>query len=503
MWERDLGPLHLCVEHRSAAGDAGGTLRVFERGDEPRERLRFDCFEQTPHFHYDPPGRDQITSLEPLEDPVGWTVEELGRDFEGYLKRAGLELPQPVDRLELRSALREAEAQLRCPLPDLDALRVEGLRHRRGEKWHLYGPEVLPAWVADMDFPAAEPIQRELRLMLRRGDLGYPINPAPDGLPTLFCERMQQRFGWNLEPSQIDVMTDVVQGMFVALVAYAEQGEGAVVQTPIYPPFLGALRATRRRLVENPLVPGADRFEIDFDGLERAIDPSTRLFLLCNPHNPSGRAFSRAELERLAELALRHDLIVVSDEIHADLVYPGHEHVVFATLSPEVAARTVTLTSATKAFNVAGLRCSIAAFGSAELKRRFNGSPGGRHVRGGASTPGMLAMEMAWRHSQPWLDHVLGYLRGNRDFLFDFVRERLPGVRCFRPEATYLAWLDCKELGLEPSAQRFFLERAKVGLNDGATFGTPGEGCVRVNFATSRAILTRILEQMARALEAR
>jgi bifunctional pyridoxal-dependent enzyme with beta-cystathionase and maltose regulon repressor activities len=386
MWEQDLGPVRLSVEHRSVGGDRGGTLCIRERTPEARERLRFDCFELGPHFHYDPPGRNAITRLHPDDDPIAWTVGELGRDFEGYLKRAGLELERPIDRSELAAVLKRVEAELRCPPADLDDLDLEGLRRRQGEKWRLYGDDVLAAWVADMDFPVAEPIQRAFRDLVRRSDFGYPVNPSLPGLPTLFCERMEQRFGWAPEPRLVEVMTDVVQGIFVALRQLADRDEGAVVQTPIYPPFLGALGATGRRLVENPLVPGPDRFELDLDGLRTAIDAGTRLLLFCNPHNPSGRVFTRSELERVAEIALERDLIVISDEIHADLVYPGHTHIPFATLSPEVEARTVTLTSATKAFNVAGMRCSVVAFGSRELKRRFLPGPDDRHVHGGANT---------------------------------------------------------------------------------------------------------------------
>jgi cystathionine beta-lyase len=503
MWERDLGPVRLTVEHRSVGADRGGTLRVRERSRETRERLRFDCFEVGPHFHYDPPGRNEITRLHPSEDPIAWTVGELGRDFEGYLKRAGLEVERPVDRADLAAVLKEVEAELRCPAPDLDRIEVEDLRRRQGEKWRAYDADVLPAWVADMDFPVAEPIQRAFRDLVRRSDFGYPQNPTPSALPTLFCERMQERFGWSPEPRLVEVMTDVVQAIFVALREFAEAGEGTVVQTPIYPPFLGALGATGRRLVENPLIPGPDRLELDLDGLGAVIDEQTKLLLFCNPHNPSGRVFARSELERVAELALEHDLIVVSDEIHSDLVYPGNVHIPFASLSPEVEARTVTLTSATKAFNVAGMRCAVAAFGSRELKRRFLPGPDARHVHGGANTAGMLAMHTAWRHSQPWLEHVMLYLEANRDFLTRFVAERMPGVVYRPPEATFLAWLDCGALGLEGGAHGFFLEHARVGLSDGATFGTPGRECVRLNFATSRAILTEILERMARALDER
>lgn len=388
-----------------------------------------------------------------------------------------------------------------CPLPDLERLDLARLRRRRGEKWQLYPPDVLPAWVAEMDFPLAAPIRRVLEDALEADDLGYPINPRPQDLPTVFAERMAARFGWRVDPQRVEVLTDVVQGLYVALDRFAAPGEGVVVQTPVYPPFLHAVRETGRRLVESPLVAGAARFELDLDGLRAALDPDTRVLLLCHPQNPTGRVFDRRELEALAELVLRHQLVVVSDEIHADLAYPEQRHVPFAALGPEVEARTITLTSATKAFNIPGLRCALAHFGSAELQRRFLSLP--RHVRGGIGSLGLAATAAAWRESQPWLDAVLARLDANRALVAEFVRTALPGVGHRPPEASYLAWLDCRALGLGASPQRFFLERAKVALSAGEAFGRPGEGFVRLNFATPPALLGEILERMAKALRER
>lgn len=386
-------------------------------------------------------------------------------------------------------------------LPDLERLDLARLRRRRGEKWQLHPPDVLPAWVAEMDFPLAAPIRQVLAEALENDDLGYPINPRPQDLPTAFAERMAARFGWRVDPHRVEVLTDVVQGIYVALDRFASPGEGVVVQTPVYPPFLHAVRETGRRLVENPLVEGATRWELDLDGLASAIDPATRVLLLCHPQNPTGRVFERRELEALAELALRHRLVVISDEIHADLVYAGKRHLPFAALGPEIEARTVTLTSATKAFNIPGLRCAVAHFGSAELRQRFLALP--RHVRGGVGSLGLAATAAAWRESQPWLDAVLRRLEANRGIVADLVRSELPGVGHRPPEASYLAWLDCRSLDLGPSPQRFFLERARVALSPGEAFGRPGEGFVRLNFATSPALLGEILERMAKALRER
>lgn len=386
-------------------------------------------------------------------------------------------------------------------IPDFDRLDLATLRRRRGEKWQLYGPEVLPAWVAEMDFPLAAPVQRVLAEAFEIGDVGYPLDVQPDALPAAFAERMQARFGWNADPRGVEVLTDVVQGIYVAIDQFSEPGEGVVVQTPVYPPFLAAVRELRRHLVENALVAGATRHEIDFDQLRGALDSNTRVFLLCNPQNPTGRVFERTELEQLAELAIAHDLVVVADEIHGDLVYGGRRHIPFASLAPEVEARTITLTSATKAFNIPGLRCAVAHFGSDALKRRFNRVP--RHIRGGIGSLGQAATLAAWREGQPWLDAVLAYLDGNRSHVARFVAERLPGVRHFEPEATFLAWLDCRGLELAPTPQAFFLQHARVALSDGGAFGAPGRGFARLNFATSRPLLDEIATRLEKSLRER
>jgi cystathionine beta-lyase len=288
--------------------------------------------------------------------------------------------------------------------------------------------------------------------------------------------------------------------MAIGIDRFCEPDDGVVVTTPIYPPFLRAVEQTGRRLCEVPLALGAAGYELDLPALRRAA-AGARVLLLCHPHNPTGRAFRRDELEALAEIVLAHDLRVISDEIHADLVLSGAPFVPFAALGPEVAARTLTLTSASKAFNIAGLRTAVAVFGSDELRRRFLTLP--RYVRGGIGILGIEATRVAWLEGGPWLEAALDYLRGSRALVADAVRASLPGVVYHPGEATYLAWLDCRALGLAPSPFRFFLERAKVALSDGPSFGAPGRGFVRINFATSRAILSEALERMAKALAER
>lgn len=378
-----------------------------------------------------------------------------------------------------------------------DDLTEQLLRRRSGEKWRTYPDDVLALWVADMDFVQAEVIRARLAECLEIGDLGYPMHPAPTGLPEAFAERAAARWGWQVAPRRVELLTEVVQGMHVALEQFSSGGDGVIVQTPIYPPFMGSVATMQRRLLANPLLPGEGGYQIDLDGLA-AQAQDARILLLCNPHNPTGRVFRREELEAVAEIAIHHDLLVVSDEIHSDLIYPGFEHIPFASLSEEAAAHTLTLTSASKAFNIAGLRCALAIFGSDEIRKRFLEFP--RHLRGGLGSLGIQATLTAWAEADPWLDQVLVQLAANRARIADWVRSEIPNARFFLPEATYLAWFDLRALDLQPSPFRHFLEHAKVALSDGASFGPEGKGYARLNFATSPAILDEALSRLSASL---
>ena len=384
--------------------------------------------------------------------------------------------------------------------PDFNAISLAALRRRRGTKWTRYPPDVLPAWVADMDFDMAEPIRAGLAGMMEANDLGYAPKLPASGLPEAFAAFAARRFpGWEVAPERMVAIADIVQGIHLTIEAFTRPGDGVCTLTPVYPPFLQAVAETGRRLDHCTMVRGDGRYEIDFDALGATIDGRTRILLLCTPHNPLGRVFERGELEALAELAIERDLVVVADEIHADIVYPGFRHIPFASLGPEVEARTVTMTSATKSFNIAGLRCAVVLFGSNRLAERFNAWP--ERIRGAVSSFGMEATRIAWTECDEWLDALLAHLEGNRDFLHAFVAERLSGMRMVLPAATYLGWLDCREFGLEPDPYQWFLDRARVGFNDGRDFGDGGEGHVRINFATSRAILAQVLERMEEALQ--
>ncbi|MCC6174838.1 MAG: pyridoxal phosphate-dependent aminotransferase [Chloroflexi bacterium] len=389
-------------------------------------------------------------------------------------------------------------------------LSLEALRARRCYKWNRYPTDVLPAWVADMDFAVAEPVQRAILQVVEQSDYGYGVGQGvrdnATGMQAAFADRMAEHFGWEVDPDRVQLVSELIQAMYACVMTFSEPGDGIAIQTPIYPPFLNTVADLKRRLVENRLVDDGTRFTLDVEGLRRVVDNRTRILMFCNPHNPTGRVFERDELLAVGQLAVERDLIVLSDEIHADLVYPGQRHIPIASLSPEIAARTITFTSATKGFNIAGLRAALMYFGSDGLRERFFRAIPER-LLGQVNVIGIDATIAAWREGQPWLDAVMARLLANRDTLAKYVAEELPGVKIRTPEATYLGWLDCRDLcrdlRLTTSPYQFFLEQAKVGLNDGADFGETGQGCVRLNFATSGEILSQILQRMGQAVQER
>lgn len=380
-------------------------------------------------------------------------------------------------------------------------LDIADLRDRQCIKWTKYDADVIPAWVADMDFTVAEPVQHAIERIVERQDYGYHHRSGTAGLAAVFATRMRDRFGWEVDHKRVVTTTELVQSIFAAIGAFSDPGDGVVLQMPIYPPFIRAVEETGRRVVENPLVDDGTRFTLDVEGFRQAIDDRTKVMVFCNPHNPTGRVFERDELLALGQAAVERGLLVISDEIHADLIYPGREHIPFASLSPEIAARTITITSATKGFNIAGLRCAVMHFGSAALQEQFFRTIP-RPVLGQASTIGIDATIAAWQHGQPWLDAVMTQLLRNRDFIAEYLQATLPEVRYYLPEGTYLAWLDCAELDLPSTPYQFFLDQARVALSDGGDFGQQGRHCVRLNFATSPEVLTALLDRMSAAIHA-
>jgi cystathionine beta-lyase len=369
--------------------------------------------------------------------------------------------------------------------------------HTDSSKWRAYDPDVLPLWTADMDFRVAEPIIEALRDRVDHGVFGYGIEPRE--LRELLVMRMAERYEWLIAPEQIVFQTGVLNAFHLAAHLVAPGGDGVLIQSPVYPPIYGTPKHNGSIHQESVLKQGADgRYFIDFDEFEAAITDRTRLFILCNPHNPVGRAFRRDELERLAEICLRHNVMICSDEIHCDLVFPGHTHIPMASLSPEVAKRTVTLMAPSKTFNIPGLHCSFAVVADPELRAKMTRPSAATFAD--VNVLGFVATIAAYRHGQPWLDRTLAYLDGNRKMVEDYVRREMPMIKNVAPEATYLSWLDCREPGIPGDAYQFFLDRARVALSSGPDFGTGGEGFVRLNFACARPTLMEALTRMRDAL---
>jgi cystathionine beta-lyase len=371
---------------------------------------------------------------------------------------------------------------------------------RRGtdsHKWQRYDEGVIPLWVADMDFVSAEPIVEALRRRIDHRIFGY-ARPDKELAPTI-QERLRRLYGWEVFEEEILFLPGVVPGLNLSFHACTDPGDGVLAQPPVYFHFIGDPVRHGRVLNDPPLVEKGDSYECDFNAFERSITPRTKVFLLCNPHNPVGRAFTRAELSRLAEICLRHRITICSDEIHCDLVYPGHRHTPIATLGPDVAARTITLMAPSKTFNLAGLGCAFAIIRNPDIRKSWNKWSQG--LVPPVNIMGNVAALAAFRDGQEWLDQVLAYLTANKDFLARYVKERLPGLRMARIEATYLAWLDCRRAGIPGRPSDFFLREAGVGVNDGAEFGHGGAGFVRLNFACPRETLVQALDRMADALK--
>jgi cystathionine beta-lyase len=364
-------------------------------------------------------------------------------------------------------------------------------------KWNVCDDEELPMWVADMDFRSPQPVVDALQDRVAHGIFGYGF--CPRELREVIVARLKQLYDWRVSPEALVFLPGVVPGFNVVLRALAEPGNGLLVQTPVYPPILEAAEPAGLVAQHHRLTRGTDgRYEIDFDAFADAFDARTRVFLLCNPHNPVGRVFHEDELARMAVHCLERDVIICSDEIHGDLIFRGSEHIPVASLAPEIEAQTITLMAPSKTFNIAGLKCAFAVIPNAELRAAFKAWR--HHLVGRPNILGYTAALAAYREGQPWLDAVLAYLEGNRDFTYDFVQSELPGVEMAKPEGTYLAWLDCRALDLPPSPYEFFREEGRVMFNDGATFGPGGKGFVRLNFATSRALLEEGLLRARRAL---
>lgn len=376
---------------------------------------------------------------------------------------------------------------------EFDFDEIVDRRHSDSLKWDKYGDrDILPLWVADMDFRSPPAVITALHNKVAHGVMGYGIRP--EGLIEAICDILLYRYGWKADPGWIVLLPGLVSGLNVACRAIGKEYDAVMSMVPIYPPFLTAPVNMQRKLITVPLVCARDRWEIDFNLLEQSITDRTRLLLLCNPQNPTGRVFSRRELDELVSLCSRHDIIICSDEIHCDLILDSDKvHVPTATISPEAADRTITLMAPSKTFNIPGLGCSFAIISNRTLRKDFLRAMNG--IVPEVNILGFVAAEAAYRDAWDWLAALLSYLHGNSQLVEKEIGA-MEGLHMHHVEATYLAWIDARKIDAVSPAR--FFENYGVGLSDGNEFGLAG--FVRLNFGCRRAFLQEALRRMKKAM---
>jgi cystathionine beta-lyase len=358
--------------------------------------------------------------------------------------------------------------------------------------------DAIPMWVADMDFEAPPAVVEAIRRRAEHGVYGYPLVP-----PSFYAAAigwLKRRHGWDVQKSWMAMTPGIVPALNYCVRAFSKPGDPVIIQTPVYHPFYYAIERNGRRVVRNPLRFDGRRYTMDLEDLDRKIDGSGRMLILCSPHNPVGRVWGREELAALGRIAVERDLLVIADEIHHDLVYGGYRHHVFATLAPEVARRTVTCIAPSKTFNTAGLATAAVVASDPDLLKKFEDE----EERSGfdlGQVFGIVAFEAAYTHGEDWLEKLLPYLEANVDFMERFFEERIPQISLIRPQGTYLALLDCRGLGLDPAQLNdYFLKKARVYFSDGKIFGEEAAGFVRINFGCPRSVLREALERIERAV---
>jgi cysteine-S-conjugate beta-lyase len=377
----------------------------------------------------------------------------------------------------------------------LDAISVPELRKRRSAKWTMFPPDVLPAWVAEMDFPLDDGVRNALLDAIAHDDCGY-ANGNGAGVGDAFSAFAAARYDWKVEPRNVFVIPDVLVGISEILRTLTKPGARIVVNSPVYPPFFRVIRETERTAEDVPLLRGEDgSWTLDLAGLERAFAAGAAAYLLCSPHNPLGMVFDLTTLACIAELAKEYGVLVISDEIHAPLTLPSATFVPFLPIGEYIECDCLALTAASKAWNLPGLKCAVAVAGSERMRKKLALTRA--ELPWSAGNLGLVGTIAAFTQGTPWLDHLLEYLDGNRKRLTQLLATALPGVRYIEPEASYLAWLDCTALDLGPDPVAVFLERGRVALTRGRDFGPGAEAFVRLNFGTSSAILGEIVERMS------
>lgn len=383
-----------------------------------------------------------------------------------------------------------------------DQTTEDELRARGSMKWTRGGAGVIGAFVAEMDFGVAPPVEAVLLDVIKRTDFGYLSDRAVDEMASACAEWQRDRYGWTVDPARVRPLPDVVKGLEAAITVFSRPGSPIILPTPAYMPFLTVPPRLGREVIQVPMLSDGGRYVLDIDGIDAAFKRGGHLMILCNPCNPVGRVYDRAELRAVAEVVAANNGRVFADEIHAPLIYPGGTHLPYASLSAVTAAHTVTSTAASKGWNLPGLKCAQLLLSNDDDAAVW--AKEGYLFEHGASTVGVQAAAAAYRDGGPWLSDVVAYLDGSRTLLASLLAEQLPEVGYRAPEGTYLGWLDCRALlpaAVNPA--EFFLDRARVMLTDGLACGDAGQGHVRLNFATPRPILAEIVRRLAAAARSR
>ncbi|MBS4190177.1 pyridoxal phosphate-dependent aminotransferase [Bacillus sp. FJAT-49705] len=380
--------------------------------------------------------------------------------------------------------------------------QVINRRQTASKKWdtlqeHFGTDSITPMWVADMDFLSPAPVIEALRERADQGVFGYSIRT--DSYLTSIVDWFKRRYKWSIEKEWISHSPGIVPALSLIIHSFTQPGDKVIVQSPVHHAFYRVLKLQGREVVENPLRLENGRYTMDFDDLEAKLDSTVKMIFLCNPHNPVGRVWNKEELTKLGEICMKHNILVVSDEIHCDLVFKPHTYVPFASISEEFANHSITCIAPSKTFNLVGLQTSGIIIQNADIRTKFEGAVNAFSL----ATPnyfGIVALESAYRHGEDWLNQLLDYLQGNLQLLTEFFHEHLPEIKVIQPEGTYLAWLDFRDFNLDrEELNQLVLEEAHIGFDDGPIFGSGGEGFMRMNFACPRSVLEKSLQQLKQA----
>lgn len=380
-----------------------------------------------------------------------------------------------------------------------DFEKVLDRRNTNCVKWDSgnYGDnDVIPMWVADMDFQVAPEIVEAMEERMKHPIFGYSF--APDSYYEAVTSWFKRRFHWTVEKQWIQFSPGVVPGINIIIGTFTKPGDNVIIQTPVYHPFARLIKNNGCQVVENPLIFNNGNYEMDFINLEKVINSRTKLLILCNPHNPVGRVWTKEELEKLGDICVKHNVIVVSDEIHGDIIYKPNKHTVFSTIKEEFSENSIVCTAPNKTFNIAGLQTANIIIKNEKLRRQYAIQAENMCMEG-LNLMGLVAAEAAYSKGEQWYQELMEYLEGNLDFILDFFEKRIPRIKIMKPQGTYLLWLNCSELNMtKEELKDFFLKKCKVWFNEGAMFGIEGQLFQRMNIGTSRTLIKEALERIER-----